>query len=76
VWACIGRVDTGRFKNKPISIYLHKSSGNFVFDSTLNSKIKRMQATGKSMSGGNLSASSMHEEKKERKSIFDVKLFA
>jgi hypothetical protein len=52
------------------------SSGNFVVDSTLSSKIRRMQAAEKSRSGDNFSASSMHEEKKERKPIFGVKLFA
>ncbi|XP_078155965.1 man1-Src1p-carboxy-terminal domain protein [Carex rostrata] len=45
-------------------------------DGTLSSKIKRMQAAEKSRSGGNVSASSMHQEKKDRKPIFGVKLFS
>lgn len=49
---------------------------NVVVDGTLSSKIKRMQAAEKSRSGGNVSASSMHQEKKDRKPLFGVKLFA
>ncbi|KAJ1693529.1 hypothetical protein LUZ63_010227 [Rhynchospora breviuscula] len=44
-------------------------------DGTLSSKIKKLQAE-KSKSGGNVSASSIHEEKKDRKHILGVKLFA
>lgn len=58
-----------------VNLLIKRCSCSLV-DGTLSSKIKRMQAVEKSRSGGNVSASSMHQEKKDRKPLFGVKLFA